>query len=213
MIKDGLDALLDGVDEIDAPGVPGPLCVYGPGVFPVAVGAFSDVRAPVMAAGYWQQGRVVALSHGGYFTRATLETADTGRLIANALHWAAREGSASPRIGVVSPTELFDWLAEAGHDVARVALTPNSLTSVDVAALDIWNQSESELEALLEFVRGGGGLVTASTGWGWAQLHPARDLVEDYAANRLFAHIGIQWPYDWLDRTSPNGYLVDGPPL
>ena len=212
MIQDGLDALLDGVDEIDAPGVPGPLCVYGPGVFPVAVGAFRDVRAPVMAAGYLQQGRVVALSHGGYFTRATLETADTGRLIANALHWAAREGSASPRIGVVSPTELFDWLAEAGHDVARVALTPNSLRSVDVAALDIWNQSESELEALLEFVRGGGGLVTASTGWGWAQLHPARDLVEDYAANRLFAHIGIQWPYDWLARMSPNGYLVDGPP-
>ena len=140
VIEDSVDALLDGVEEVDAQGVPGPLCVYGPGVFPVVVGAFSDVHAPVMAAGYWQQGRVVTLSHGGYFTRATLETADTGRLITNALRWAAREVLPRPRIGVVSSTELLDWLAEAGHDVAKVALTPNSLEAVDVVALDIWNQ-------------------------------------------------------------------------
>ena len=93
-IEDDLDALLDGVIEIDAPGVPGPLCVYGSEAFPVIVGrvsgygtkafpASSILRAPEVAAGRRQAGRIVALGHDGYFARATLESLDTGRLIKN----------------------------------------------------------------------------------------------------------------------------------
>ena len=65
--------LLDGVAEIAAPGVPGPLCVYGPEAPPVIVGAPREgaasvgVRAPVVAAAHWQDGRVVVLGHDGYF--------------------------------------------------------------------------------------------------------------------------------------------------
>ena len=213
-----LDALLNGVAEIGAPGVPGPLCVYGPEAFPVIVGATHvDVRAPVAAAGRWRAGRVVALGHGAYFERGALETADTGQLITNALRWAAgEEAQASPRIGVVlavgAADELLDWLTEAGQDAVETELTPQSLMAVDVVALDLWNQSASELNALSAFVRAGGGLVTAGIGWGWAFLHPDLDLVNDYAGNRLLAPIGIQWPDDWLHRTSPQGYAVDGPP-
>lgn len=58
---DDLNVLLDGVAEIGAPGVPGPLCVYGPSAFPVIVGAADGVRAPVVAAAHWSAGRVVAL--------------------------------------------------------------------------------------------------------------------------------------------------------
>ena len=85
--------LLDGVGEIGAPGVPGSLCVYGSRAFPVIVGAtwIGDGQAPVMAASRWKEGRIVALGHDGYFTRPTLESADTGRMIANALTWASGE--------------------------------------------------------------------------------------------------------------------------
>ena len=215
---DDLDALLAGVAEIGAPGVPGPLCVYGPEAFPVIVGRTwaGSFRAPVVAAGRWQAGRVVVLGYGGYFDRATLDAADTGRFMTNALHWAAGAGTQDGlRIGVVSDAgrgELRDWLTTARQDAVDVALTPGSLGAVDVVALDVWNQSVPELRALQAFVRGGGGLVTASAGWGWAQLHPDLDLVNDYAGNRLLAPIGIQWPYDWLRRTSPEGYSVDGHP-
>ena len=211
-IDDDLDALLDGVTEIGAPGVPGPLCIYGSEAFSVIVGAIGDVRAPVMAAGRWQAGRIVALGHDGYFTRPTLESLDTGSLIVNALHWSAGGEPSGPRIGVVGAAELRTWLKEGGHDVVEVSLTPDSLETVDVVAVVMWNQRSRELDALSKFVRDGGGLVTAVTGWGWAQLHPHLDLVSDYAGNRLLAHIGIRWSHDYLGRTSPEGYAVGGPP-
>ncbi|MDE2823119.1 MAG: M60 family metallopeptidase [Chloroflexota bacterium] len=209
-----IGALLDGVGEISAPGVPGPLCIFGSEAFPVIVGAIGEVRAPVMAASRWQAGRIVALGHDGYFTRPTLKSLNTGRLIVNALHWSAGEESSHPRIGVVGATELRAWLQENGHDAVEVSLTPDSLRTVDVVALVIWNLRPREFEALSKFVRDGGGLVTAMTGWGWAQLHPGLDLVSDYAGNRLLAHVGIGWSHDYLWRTSPDGYdVVDVPEL
>ena len=222
-IEDDLNALLDGVAEIRAPGVPGPLCVYGSEAFPVIVGRIrgygsgtfpvsSVVHAPVVAAGRWQAGRIVALGHDGYFARSTFESLDTGRLIVNALHWAAGGEPSGTRIGVVGTAELHAWLKKGGHDVVEASLTPNSLGTVDVVAVVMWNQSMPETEALSAFVRGGGGLVTAVTGWGWAQLHPDLDLTNDYAGNQLLAHVGIRWSHDYLGRTSPEGYAVDGPP-
>ena len=112
-----VEFLLDGVAEIGKPVLPNWFCVYGPDAFPVVVGATDTTgeprlpvvvgatgdtrvpRAPLVAAGRWQEGRVVALGHGGYFKRATIETGDTGRLLANALQWAAGE-IATPRVGV-----------------------------------------------------------------------------------------------------------------
>ena len=225
-IEDDLDALLDGVTEIGAPGVPGPLCVYGSEAFPVIVGPIrgdssrdfprsvhgdSVALAAVVAAGRWQAGRIVALGHDGYFTRESLESLDTGRLIVNALYWAAGGGPSDPRIGVVGAAELHTWLKEGGHDVVEASPTPGSLETVDVVAVVMWSQSMPEIEALSAFVRDGGGLVTAVTGWGWAQLHPDLDLINDYAGNRLLTSVGIRWADAWLARTSPEGYVVEPP--
>ena len=210
-----VEFLLDGVAEISAPGVPGPLCVYGPDSFPVIIGALGDTRAPVVAAGRWEAGRVVALGHGGYFDRAMIQTADTGRLLENALQWAA-SGNTAPRVGVAwvgaGVAEFRAWLTEADYDAVEVSLTPESLGAVDVVVVEMWSQTVPEVDALGAFVRAGGGLVTASTGRGWADLHPQMDLVDDYAGNRLLAPVGIQWVYDHLGRTSGLGYAVEGPP-
>ena len=94
----------------------------------------------------------------------------------------------------------------------EVSLTPDSLGTVDVVAVVLWNQRPRELGALSEFVRDGGGLVTGVTGWGWAQLHPHLDLVNDYSGNRLLKHVGIQWADEYISRTSPAGYAVEGQP-
>ena len=207
--------LLRGVEAVAVPGVPGPLCVYGPDAFPVIAGATGNTRAPVAVAARWHAGRVVALGHDGYLDRATIEAADTDRFLRNALQWTTR-GNVSPRVGVdrmaTGATKLNAWLTEAGYDAAGIALTPLDLSSFDVVVVQAWNQTESELAAVGEFVRAGGGLVTASTGWGWAQLHPQSDLIEDFAGNRLLAPVGIQWVYDFLKPTAPSGFAAEGPP-
>ena len=206
-----LDFLVHGVSEIARPGVPGALCVYGPDAFPVVAGVVAGgAEAPVVAAGGWQDGRVVAFGHDGYFDGATLDVADTGRFVANAVRWTGR--TSHPRVGVVGRSALLARLVEAGLDAVEATLTPESLAGIDVVAVVMWNQTEPEIGALSSFLRAGGGLVTASTGWGWAQLHPDRDLSLDYAGNRLFRRPGIGWLYDSAAGTSAQGYIVDGPP-
>ena len=220
-----VEFLLDGVAEIGKPVLPNWFCVYGPDAFPVVVGATDntrlpvvvgatgDTRVPVVAAGRWQEGRVVALGHGGYFKRATIETGDTGRLLANALQWAAGE-IATPRVGVASGSEgeLRAWLTEAGYDTVEVTLAAESLATVDVVAARTWNLTLPEQEALGAFVREGGGLLTAETAWHWAGNNPQLDLVADFAGNRILAPVGIQWMDGYLKRTSALGFAVDGPP-
>ncbi len=203
---DDLDALLDGVTKVGIRGYPGPLCVYGPEAFPVIVSAVRDVRAPAVAAGPWAAGRVVVLGHDEYISRLGLETMDNGRLMTNALRWAGRKSR--PTVGIVDAGDLRPWLRRAGYDAVEVAFTPESLRTVDVVALGTrtWNRSAAELEALSAFVRGGGGLVTATTAWAWRQLFP--DL--DFPGNPLLAAAGIQWDdYAPLARESRAGNIAD----
>ncbi len=218
-----LAALLDGVSEIRAPLVPGALCLYGSETFPVVVGRVRSYRpdsmrvpntihAPVVAAGRWQAGRIVALADDRYFSHSRLISMDTGRLIVNALHWTSGGSATRPRIGVAGALALRAWLEEAGHDVVEISLTPDSLATVDVVALVMRNQTIPEIEALLAFVRDGGGLVTAVTGWVWASEHPDLDLVTDYAGNRLLTPVGIRWSNARLTSTSARGLAVDVSP-
>ena len=213
-----VDALLNGISGIGAPGAPGPLCVYGPDAFPLVEGATGNTRVPVVAAGRSEKGRIVALGHDRYFEPATVDTADTRLLLTNAIEWAAGEKS-SPRIGVAKSAvgagveELRDWLMDAGYDLVEVALTSDALAQVDVLIMTMWNQTEREQDDVGAFVRAGGGLVTAATGWGWAYLHPDKNLVTDFAGNRLLASVGIQWgDFMYIERTSESGYAVSGAP-
>ena len=104
------------------------------------------------------------------------------------------------------------WLTEAGYDAVEVTLTAESLAPVDVVAATMWNQTLPEQDALGEFVRAGGGLLTISTAWAWADNHPQLELVADFAGNRLLAPVGIQWSNDFLKRTSALGFATDAPP-
>ena len=56
-----VESLLAGVAQIAAPGVPGPLCVFGDKAVVVVVGgAGKKTRAPVVAAGRMGAGRAAA---------------------------------------------------------------------------------------------------------------------------------------------------------
>ncbi len=214
---DDVTFLLDGVSEVASPDGLGPLCVYGPEAFPViagsppAAGGEDGVPAPVVAAGSWQSGRIVAFGQELYLYPQVIDTADTARLLVNAFAWAAG-GAGTARIGVVGAPRLHGWLNAAGLPAAVIALTPESLGQVDVAAVIPGDQTPREIETLAAFLRNGGGLVTAANGWDWAHRHLDLDLVTDYAGNRLLAPFGIQWSSDYLAGAAGGRYAVDGPP-
>jgi hypothetical protein len=47
-----------------------------------------------------------------------------------------------------------------------------------------------------------------SLGWGWLQLHPDKNLVEDHPGNRFLARAGIGWADGYLERTAASGFAV-----
>jgi hypothetical protein len=208
---DAVADVLAGVQRIASPGVPGPLCVYGDQVWSIVVGDGGNAtRLPVVATGVLGAGRVVAFGHDGYLGEDVLRTADTGRLMTNVVRWAARNKT-RPRVGVVGASGAATYLRQQGLTVDEIDVS--ALTGHDVVVIAPWNQTPGEVATLAAFVRAGGGLVAAATGWGWAQLNPERDLQMDYAGNRLLAAAGIQWADDYLGETAGGGgYDVPGPP-
>ncbi|MCK4294717.1 MAG: M60 family metallopeptidase [Planctomycetes bacterium] len=213
-----LASLLDGVSQIAAPGIPGPLCVFEDGAFPVVAGNIEGARAPVVAAARMGKGRVVAFGHTDYLSGGTLAKNDTGRLMLNAIRWAAGKQTAGEnKIGVAlyrvaGPQEYlerngFKTRVIVGGQLAK------QLKAIDVLCVyPARVRDEGDLEAMRAYVRSGGGLVAADLGWGWLQLNRGKTLQEDHPGNRLLAPAGIMWADGYLRKTGSSGYVVSGPP-
>lgn len=182
--------LLKDVRSIDTPGSPGTLCVFG-NATPLITGEMNDQPVVVAAAGTIGRGRVVALAHNGYFAAASLERADTGRLIINAARWA-RSNQPAP-IRAVGDASLLNRLRDVGLDAQSLGRERLSdvLPHTSVLIIDAGRLHEDDLPAVEAFVRGGGGLITGLPGWGWKQLNPGKSLADDLPMNRLLMHAGI----------------------
>lgn len=215
-VDEDIALLLDGVKEIGAPGVPGPLCVFGNNAFPVVVGNVgTDVYAPVVAAAYAGKGRVVAFGHDGYFSAETLAVADTGRLMVNAFRWAAgAKAGPDAKIGVRGSPELAAYLNRQGFETVDLVekTWPKLLGLCAVVYVTSHGLSDEETAALQDYIAGGGGLVTGGLGWGWQQLNPMNDVRTEHPGNKLLAKAGILWADGYFNRTSENGYKVEGAP-
>lgn len=206
-------ALLDGVRQIVAPGIPGPLVVAGPNAFPVVAGGSGRHREPVVAAGAAGRGRVVAFGHPGYFEAEAVADAGTARLLANGVRWASGNAAGASRVGVRGAPALLAALRAAGWD-ARPLDGADWLRQLPAHRVLCWRPdtaAERVLGPVRRWLQSGGGLVTAELGWGWLQLHPGRTL-RDIPANRLLAEAGVQWADGYLAPTAPGGYDAATPP-
>jgi len=204
-----IEELLEGVARIAAPGAPGSLCVFGDEAFAVvAGGAGGATRQPVVAATALGKGRVVAFGHDGYFGAEALAAADTGRLVLNAVRWAARKPPAEARIAVRRQGGLLAFLQKQG-------LKAEALDGADwhkkLAEFSVVCCHSNELagDAVGIFLNGGGGLVAADTAWGWLQLHPGKNLIADHPGNRLLAPAGLVWADGMAERTDKAGFAAN----
>jgi hypothetical protein len=144
LLQADLAELLDGVDKVGSPGVPGTIAVWGEKAFPVVV---DKNRRPIVAAARWGAGRIVAFAHDGY-----LKDPASKKLLDNALRWCGKDARLVTR-------------AEDG---------------------------------LAEWIRNGGGVVAAQTGWGWQQIAGGLDMREN-PLNRLLRPAGIGWTDQYSD--------------
>jgi len=204
--------LLAGVTEIAAPGWPGCVGVFGPQAFVVITGKAGKNELPVVAATRLGAGRIVAFGHNGYFSKEAWETADTGRLMLNALKWLA--GKEKPKIGIEGLREFREKLQEQGLEVYEIAnASAEALTNCDVfVTTALPNYRAEQIAAVHRYVQNGGGLLTGDTAWGWLQLHPGKSLAQEHGGNQLLAEAGLVWTDGGLERTSKQGFTALGKP-
>lgn len=201
----GRSALVDGVSEIAAPGLPGTVCAFGPDAFSVVVGNVSrKVVGAVVAAGKAGTGRAVVFGHTDYLNGA-LNSADTGRLVLNSARWTA--GAHTLRVGVHGLAHLREFLQKNGiqADALEGADWTAQAKGYAVVACPMDALSEGEVNALSAYLKGGGGLIASDTGWGWLQTHPGKSLTQN-PGNRVMAAAGIGWTDGTLERSAKQGF-------
>ena len=188
--------LLDGVTSIPKLGAPGPVAIYGQYAFPVlAAGADGKAQMAVCAAAGYGKGRAVIFGHTGYID-ASSANGDLAKLLENCARWcSAASNKQKPRVGVRNGgaeallgkrgfvtkryTDKIDAKTLKEHDV--VILSSQSLTD------------EDEAKALQDYIKNGGGVISAVTGWAFAQTSGGRTLNDDLAANTALRPVGLGW--------------------
>ncbi len=206
--------LLAGVSEIGFPGIPGPLCVFGPEAFPVLGVSSKSGTDPVVAAGRLGKGRVVGFGHEGYFSADSLKVAGTNTLVVNALKWAGRAEkiAAGPKVGVRGLPQVGKALD--GLKVTEIggANWTAKLNEFGVVIVNPGGVTKPEADALRKYVEAGGGLVSGVPGWGWSQVHPGKTLAADFPMNQVFAAAGLAFINGYLERPKDGILPAKEPP-
>ncbi len=207
---DGHAALLQGVAVIHAPGAPGGVCVFGPQAFAVVAGREGKTAMlPVAAAGRCEKGRVFAFGHNGFLT--DFADSGTGALLVNAVHWAAPMKE-KPRVATINNAGLATHLKTHGFDATESGGKgwSRKLTGVDVVCVDAHRLAAEDVETLVKFIRSGGGLITAATGWGWLQGKERSQLATEFPGSRVIREAGLIFTAGTPGKTTSDGYSTGG---
>ena len=204
-----LNELTKGIKTISSPGTPGRITVFGDDAFAVVVGKVDEnsVQAAV-AAGILGKGRVVAFSHEAYLSNLeSVGEGDTVGFLKNSIHWASG-GKQNPKIVILGEESLIKVLELVGFKAEKADLQKLTTDQVLIAQENF--VEDKDVESISKFIKSGGGFITATTGWGWKQLHPGKDLKTDHAANRILNLAGLAFADGYLADTSTtdDGFLV-----
>ena len=218
-------AILAGVGNVQVSGSisPGAVCFFGENAFPVLLGQTGQAsgrnRAPMIplaAASHYEKGRVAIFGHSA-MTGADFFDDNSGNntaLCVNLITWLARKSSngetrplAEIRVAVVDDQATADFLKAQGlkADFIR-GLTDEAVSDLyDVLIYGAERVRANQIAPIDRFVKNGGGLLTAATGWGWQQLNPSGDLKTTFAGNQLVAPMGLAWSDQFASQVR-NGY-------
>ncbi len=173
---------------------------------------------PVVVAGRFGKGRVVALGHDGWLLERSKD-ADTSRLAVNCLQWLA---------GPTRPARVAFYTC-MGTLVTTKTLSTEIIRELSEQEITVTNRSEmagpaalercsvlviarpharlmdaNEAETICRFVEEGGGLLMAGLGWFWAQCNPTLK-IEDFPLNVLGRQLGVEFVNDIVWEQSDKG--------
>jgi len=182
--------ILNGVQAIDVGGgaLPGPLILMGDDAFPLAECRNYDGTCSFAAAGaFYGQGRAVYLSHPAYLESRPFQR-DTAAFLKQSVRWVAA-GKGGAKIAVLRSAGTVEAFKELGFaDVTRIG-GADSLKGFDVLIASGFQKDE--VPVILDFVKQGGGLVSAGLGWGFLFFNKNACFAEEFLDNRVMGPMGI----------------------
>lgn len=179
---------LEGVGEIAAPGLPGAISVWGESARVLVTAPDGELRLPLVGAAEFAMGRAVAFAHEGYLAEGAIPVGDTRELMNRVMAYLTG-GKDKPRVAALGRKAFARALA---GEVIDLGADPwANLDKCDVLVVAASEVPVGRAAAVVEFVRGGGGLLIAETGWGWQQLNPDGVLARDNGGNVALRQMGM----------------------
>jgi hypothetical protein len=209
--------IVNGISSICALGVPGPLEATDSKAAPLVTGdsSTSPPFAVVSMLSSYGKGRIVALGHDGFFLNEAIDLYDNGKFGNNIIDWLD-EGTKKKMVLVTTGhsewwvatdryDKFFDNLEARGYQVSRFSgvITPSELSNVNVLLINsAWDEfSDSEIDAINNYVSNGGGLFVWGLGWSWVKY---KGPIDDYPMNKLGKQFGIRWIDGYIEDSDNN---------
>ncbi|KAM4627719.1 TRPM8 channel-associated factor homolog isoform 1-T2 [Polymixia lowei] len=175
-------SLMRGLRELDLRGlgVPSDLVLIGDHAFPLAMNNRGQV---LMAASLYGRGRVVVLGHEGYLTAFPA-------LVENALTWLRGAESDSLSVGVHQNCQaVVNNLSQSSFKAKVVGGFIDNL-GVSVYVTDAYSVGP-DVKSLVEYLKGGGGVLIAGQAWSWSEQHPKENTLRGFPGNKVSSVAGI----------------------
>ena len=179
---------LDGVKTIAAPGLPGNVVLWKAGQ-PLVVDRDGRIMAASVDTG---AGRILAIGHNGFL--GAYKTADSGTFLRQSVNWL---GFGKPTKVICSHSDL------AGYLQGQSGWPDWNGGRGEVAVVDAHQVNPKDIPAIQAYIRGGGGLLIAATGWGWQQGSGLS--MDQFSANKALAPFGIGFGEGFLEKDA-NGF-------
>lgn len=204
-------ALTEGVKTIAAPGTPGTLAVWSSDAAILAVGKDGDLDVPVVGAGEFGRGRMVAFTHTGHLDAGSLAVGDHRKLLENVANWAAGQAGRRPsRVGLLN-CKLDAFFGEIGFEVVdldRSWHTQPLHNRIDLLCIVGNALNDEQVRAIERFISGGGGVLAAQTAWAWSPKEGAT--LRENPLNRIVAGTGIAWTGAYADKNAAGTFDAAG---
>jgi hypothetical protein len=180
--------ILEGIKSVPKLGAPGPVGIWGQLAFPILSAPDKDgVEIAVGAAAAYGKGRLILFGQNAYLSGDG--GGDHAKFIENCAKWAGNKFK--PRIGLKGVKGAA--LAQRSLKVEEFsAVEKKSLRDYDVLIINTQGVvSAEEGEALIDYIKGGGGLIGGMTGWAYGQTSGGKDLVISHAVNQALMAAGL----------------------